>query len=118
MTPLPTLLRDSCFAALAFVAAGEVAGHGLSVAAGALAGVLNLGGLAITVTGSPGALYGRLALHNISALVALAVLLTRFEPLPAMIGLLAPLVAIALRTLAAPPSSQLPAVPSPTGAER
>lgn len=113
MTPLPTLLRDTCLAALAFSVVGQICGHGASVAAGSVGGVLNLAGLAISVSGNPGALMGRLALHNVTALAVLYVLLTRFEPVPAMLGLLAPLFAIAARTFLGP---VLPA-PAP-GADR
>lgn len=113
MTPLPTLLRDSCLAALAFSVVGQVCGQGASVAAGSVAGVINLAGLAITASGNPGALMGRLALHNVTALVLLYVLLTRFEPVPALLGLLAPLFAIAARTFLRP------AQPAPApGADR
>lgn len=110
MTPLPRLLRDSALAALVFIAIGQIAGHGVAVAAGSIGGVVNLAGLAIACSGSPGALMGRLALHNLTAIVVLYVLLSRFEPLPAMLGLLAPLVAITFRTLIDQPSSSTPGV--------
>ncbi len=112
MIPLPRLLRDSCIAAVAFAAVGQLLGAGLSVAAGSVAGVLNLAGLILAVSGPPGALLGRLAFHNLAALVGLYMLLTRFEPLPAMIGILAPLVAITVRVLL--PSSPV----SPAGVDR
>ena len=110
MTPLPRLLRDSAFAALVFIAVGQAAGHGLAVAAGCIGALVNLGGLVIACSGTPGALMGRLVLHNLTAMAVLYVLLTRFEPLPAMLGLPAPLVAITVRTLIDQPSSSTPGV--------
>lgn len=113
MTPLPTLLRDSCFAALAFAAVGQACGHGMSVAAGAVAGTLNVLGLILAVGGAPGALMGRLSAQQIAAFAVLYVLLSRFEPGPAMIGLLAPLFGITARTLA----GLRPLPPSPSGVD-
>lgn len=110
MTPLPRLLRDSALAALVFIAIGQIVGHGVVVAAGCIGGLVNFAGLIIACSGSPGALLGRLALHNLTAMVVLYVLLTRFEPLPALFGLLAPLVAITFRTLIDQPSSSTPGV--------
>lgn len=113
MTPLPILLRDSCLAAVAFAAVGVACGHGMSVAAGAIGGTLNVVGLILAVSGAPEGIAARLSGQQIAALGVLYVLLSRFEPGPAMIGLLAPLAAITLRALA----GVRPLPSSPTGVD-
>jgi hypothetical protein len=108
MTPLPRLLRDSSLAVLVFIAVGQLTGHGAALAAGGIGGLVNLAGLVIACSGNPGALMGRLVLHNLTAMAVLYVLLTRFEPLPALLGLLAPLAAITVRTLMDHPPAPSP----------
>ena len=119
MTSLPLLLRDSALAAAVFAVVGQACGHGFSVAAGAVGGTLNLVGLVLVAAGSPSGIMGRLAGQQMAALFVLYVLLTRCEPGSAMIGLLAPLAGITVRTLISMRTAQTPPTPTSTsGAER
>lgn len=119
MTPLPLLLRDSALAACVFAIAGQLCGHGVGVAAGTVAGTLNLLGLVWAVAGSPAGILGRLAAKQLAAVLVMYLVFTRCEPGPAMVGMLAPLAGITARTLLGMRQAQPPASPTSTfGVER